>query len=108
LVGKLLAFFVLFSQQTLRTVSYYSAPGAARPIVADLRKQTMFEQKLLAAANTRHCTTGMYELQWNIIILARDTGMRNQRELYRIRVENLAWDDESSLCRTARRPKVER
>jgi integrase len=58
-----------------------------------LRLDDAAEQKLLAAANTCHWTTGMYELLWNIIILARDTGMRNQRELYRIRVENLDWDN---------------
>jgi hypothetical protein len=32
----------------------------------------------------------MFELLRDVIIVARDTGMRNQRELYRIRMENLA------------------
>jgi len=34
-----------------------------------------------------------FELFRDIIILARDTGMRNRRELYRIRVENLDWNN---------------
>jgi integrase len=48
---------------------------------------------LLAAANACHWTTGIFELLRDIIILARDTGMRNQRELYRIRKENLDWNN---------------
>jgi integrase len=29
----------------------------------------------------------------DIVILMRDTGMRNQRELYRMRIENLDWEN---------------
>jgi integrase len=29
----------------------------------------------------------------DILILMRDTGMRNQRELYRMRIENLDWQN---------------
>jgi integrase len=29
----------------------------------------------------------------DVIVLARDTGMRNGRELYRIRTENLDWNN---------------
>jgi hypothetical protein len=32
-----------------------------------------------------------FDLFRHIIILMRDTGMRNERELYRIRFENLDW-----------------
>lgn len=35
----------------------------------------------------------MFELFRNVIILARDTGMQNGRELYRIRTENLDWNN---------------
>ena len=35
----------------------------------------------------------MFDLFRDVIILARDTGMRNGRELYRIRSENLAWSN---------------
>jgi hypothetical protein len=66
-----------------------------------LRLDDHAEQKLLVAASTCDWTTGMFELLRDVIILARDTGMRNQRELYRIRMENLDWNTELSLCRTA-------
>ncbi len=49
-----------------------------------LRLDDHAEQKLLVAASTCDWTTGMF---------ARDTGMRNQRELYRIRMENLDWNN---------------
>jgi integrase len=51
------------------------------------------EQKLLVAAKACNWTPGTFELFRDIIILARDTGMRNQRELYRIRMENLDWNN---------------
>lgn len=34
-----------------------------------------------------------FELFRNIVILMRDTGMRNRRELYRMRIENLDWQN---------------
>jgi integrase len=34
-----------------------------------------------------------FELFRDIIILMRDTGMRNQREFYRMRIENLDWQN---------------
>jgi integrase len=32
------------------------------------------------------------ELFCDIVVLMRDTGMRNKRELYRLRIENLDWE----------------
>src|SRR5215469_15266558 len=32
------------------------------------------------------------ELFRDIVMLARETGMRNEKELYRIRIENIGWD----------------
>jgi integrase len=58
-----------------------------------LRLDDDAEQKLLVAASTCHWTTGNFELLRDVIILARDTGMRNQRELYRIRIEDLNWNN---------------
>ena len=58
-----------------------------------LRLDDHAEQKLLVAASTCDWTTGRFELLRDVIILARDTGMRNQRELYRIRMENLDWNN---------------
>ncbi len=62
-------------------------------------------QKLLLAAKACDWKPSTFELFRDVIILARDTGMRNQRELYRIRVENLDWNNPS--CRTARPLMVE-
>ena len=58
-----------------------------------LRLDEDAEQKLLVAAKACNWTPGTFELFRDIIILARDTGMRNQRELYRIRMENLDWNN---------------
>ncbi len=58
-----------------------------------LRLDDDAEQKLLMAASTCNWTTGNFELLRDVIILARDTGMRNQRELYRIRIEDLDWNN---------------
>ncbi len=56
-----------------------------------LRLDDDAEQKLLIAAKSCHWKPAMLELFRDIIILDRDTGMRNGRELYRIRTENLDW-----------------
>ena len=58
-----------------------------------LRLDDDAEQKLLAAAKSCNWKPPMFELFRDVIILARDTGMRNGRELYRIRIENLDWND---------------
>ena len=57
-----------------------------------LRLDDDTEQKLLAAAKFCNWKPPMFELFRDVIILARDTGMRNGRELYRIRMENLDWN----------------
>jgi len=57
-----------------------------------LRLDDEAEKKLLAgaaASNWRKCSLQLFP---DIIILMRDTGMRNERELYRMRVENLDWE----------------
>lgn len=51
------------------------------------------EKKLLAAAPScgwRKKTVALFQ---DIIRLMRDTGMRNERELYRVRIENLDWEN---------------
>jgi len=58
-----------------------------------LRLDDDAEQKLLAAAKSCNWKPPMFELFRDVIILARDTGMRNGRELYRIRTENLDWNN---------------
>jgi site-specific recombinase XerD len=56
-----------------------------------LRLDEEAEKKLLAAADYkwRRRTSDLFR---DVIILMRDTGMRNQRELYRMRIENLDWE----------------
>jgi integrase len=61
------------------------------------------EQKLLIAARSCHWKPGMFELFRDIIILARDTGMRNGRELYRIRTENLDWNNRDAASKNSLR-----
>jgi integrase len=58
-----------------------------------LRLDDDAEKKLLAGASTCKWRQSARELFRDIIILMRDTGMRNQRELYRMRIENLDWRD---------------
>jgi hypothetical protein len=76
-----------------------------------LRLDDDAEKKLLAGASTCKWRQRTRELFRDIVILMRDTGMRNQRELYRMRIENLDWRDrvifvpESKTCGS---PKVDR
>jgi integrase len=49
------------------------------------------EKKLLAAAATLKWRATSLRLFEDIIKLMRDTGMRNGRELYRLRIENIDW-----------------
>jgi len=58
-----------------------------------LRLDEEAEQKLLVAARACNWKPSNFELFRHVIILARDTGMRNRRELYRIRMENLDWNN---------------
>ena len=50
------------------------------------------EKKLLAGAAACNWRIRSLQLFRDIVILMRDTGMRNERELYRMRIENLDWD----------------
>jgi integrase len=57
-----------------------------------LRLDDDAEWKLLAAAAGCKWRKRTSDLFHDIIILMRDTGMRNQRELYRMCIENLDWE----------------
>jgi hypothetical protein len=63
-----------------------------------LRLDDDAEQKLLLAAKACNWKPSTFELFRDVIILARDTGMRNRRELYRIRVENLVFVKLRACC----------
>jgi integrase len=58
-----------------------------------LRLDDEAERKLLEGAQTCTWRRRTFELFRDIVILMRDTGMRNQRELYRMRIENLDWQN---------------
>ncbi len=62
-----------------------------------LRLDDEAEAKLLAAGN-KLVKRGEWDekvrsLFGDIVMLVRDTGMRNERELYRVRIENINWKD---------------
>ena len=62
---------------------------------------------MLVAASTCDWTTGMFELLRDVIIVARETGKRNQRELYRMRLENLDRNNRIIFVPDSRRLMVE-
>lgn len=57
-----------------------------------LRLDDEAEKKLLAGAASCNWRKRSLQLFPDTIILMRDTGMRNERELYRMRIENLDWE----------------
>jgi integrase len=58
-----------------------------------LRLDDEAERKLLAGAVACKWRKRSLELFQDIVILMRDTGMRNERELYRMRIENIDWEN---------------
>jgi integrase len=56
-----------------------------------LRLDADAEAKLIAAAAACGWRKGCFEVFRDVVMLMRDTGMRNQRELYRMRIENIDW-----------------
>lgn len=49
------------------------------------------EAKLIEAAALCGWRTKSFELFRDVVVLMRETGMRNERELYRVRVESIDW-----------------
>jgi len=58
-----------------------------------LRLDEEIEKKLIAGAAACNWKKDIFERFRDVVILMRDTGMRNERELYHIRLEHLHWDD---------------
>ncbi len=58
-----------------------------------LRLDDEAERRLLAGASACNWRKRTVELFRDIVILMRDRGMRNERELFRIRIENLDWQN---------------
>ena len=49
------------------------------------------EAKLISSAALCGWRAKSFDLFRDVVILMRETGMRNERELYRIRIENIDW-----------------
>ena len=58
-----------------------------------LRLDDEAEKKLITGGLACRWRPRTRELFRNIVILMRDTGMRNERELFRLRIENLDWQN---------------
>jgi len=66
------------------------------------------EKKLLAAAAQCRWRAASLQLFDDIIKLMRDTGMRNGRELYRLRIENIDWRTRSIFIPDSKTPEGRR
>jgi integrase len=73
-----------------------------------LRLDDEAEKKLLTGASACKWRQRTQELFRDIVILMRDTGMRNQRELYRMRIENLDWDNRLVFVPDSKTPEGRR
>jgi hypothetical protein len=73
-----------------------------------LRLDDVAEDKLLAASARCKWRLRTRELFRDIIILMRDTGMRNERELFRMRVENLNWENRVIFVPDSKTPEGRR
>jgi integrase len=57
-----------------------------------LRLDDEAERRLRAGATECNWRPPVFELFRDVVILVRDTGMRNEKELYQVRIENINWD----------------
>ena len=73
-----------------------------------LRLDDEAEKKLLAGASVCNWRQRTRELFRDIVILMRDTGMRNQRELYRMRIEHLDWENRVIFVPDSKTPEGRR
>ena len=69
-----------------------------------LRLDEDAEEKLIAAAKSLGWRKRSFELFRDVVVLARDTGMRNRRELYRMRIENLDWKNRTIFVPDSKTP----
>jgi integrase len=73
-----------------------------------LRLDDEAERKLVAGAEACKWRQRTRELFCDIVILMRDRGMRNQRELYRMRIENLDWENRVIFVPDSKTPEGKR
>jgi len=73
-----------------------------------LRLDDEAEKKLMAGAAACNWRQRTRELFRDIVILMRDTGMRNERELFRMRIENLDWQNRLIFVPDSKTPEGRR
>lgn len=73
-----------------------------------LRLDDDAEEKLAGASLRCKWRARTRELFRDIVTLMRDTGMRNERELFRMRIENLNWDDRVIFVPDSKTPEGRR
>ena len=73
-----------------------------------LRLDEEAEKRLLAGASACEWRQRTRDLFRDIVILMRDTGMRNQKELYRVRIENLDWENRVIFVPESKTPEGRR
>jgi integrase len=73
-----------------------------------LRLDDEAERKLIVAAVACGWRKPSFELFRDVVILVRDTGMRNERELYRTRIENLDWTNKVIFVPDSKTPEGRR
>ena len=73
-----------------------------------LRLDDDAEKRLFEGAKACTWRRRTFELFRDIVILMRDTGMRNQRELYRMRIEDLDWGNRVIFVPDSKTPEGRR
>ena len=73
-----------------------------------LRLDDEAEKKLIVGASDCKWRPRTRDLFRDIVILMRDTGMRNERELYQMRVENLGWQNRVIFVPDSKTPEGRR
>jgi integrase len=73
-----------------------------------LRLDDEAERKLFAGASVCKWRKHTLELFRDIVTLMRDTGMRNERELYQMRIENLDWENRVIFVPDSKTPEGRR
>ncbi len=73
-----------------------------------LRLDEEAEKKLLVGAAACGWRAKGLELFRDVLILMRETGMRNERELFRVRIENVNWENRVLLIPDSKTPEGRR
>ena len=74
----------------------------------DVRLDADAEEKLVQASLRCKWRARTWELFRDIVALMRDTGMRNERELFQLRIENLDWNNRTIFVPDSKTPEGRR